>query len=773
MFSTRINLASVRFRGQTAPMRRTLALSTLALAATLTAPSSAATRFWTGRVQAPRLADLHASARSVLRTLDAAASHVDLEPAGSTATSDGDRFVSFAQRHLGLALIGGGVTVRFSANGEALLVTDSTSQKLPTSAVARISAREALRAASHVSGLAASRATPRLVFRFVDADDVRLVYEIRLAGRFPHMIAPRALVDAATGEVLELRDLAVRARANTYETNPLKSTLAMRELAMAPTSGKLENDFLDSYNCLDDKRVASVDFGFGAPTDVHVCSMLKTAAANASGDFEYTPVDTASDAARDSDTFSEVSMYYHAAKAYDFFRQLRGDAGAQVVASKPLRTVSNLRIPAGISSGNFGQIGNPDIALEPFQNAFFSPGGEGDIFSTLYGFSGGSMWFGQGPVHDYSYDGDVVYHEFTHGVVDATLQLDAWVRDTQGAIDAPGAMNEGLADYFAAVISGDPDVGEYASKDIDPSMNVIRTLANDDRCPENVGGEVHYDSTFWTGGLWSARMTLPEASRAVYDRAIYKTMLANPGRGSLSFEDLTNLILANLATDLPAGKAALETALASRGAFPACDRTRTFQGSAIRGPEALGGYFMAPGRNDLAAFRPVAPGVMTFKYDLPPYTKDVTVSFAVRSGGGGGGGFGSQGTPFTPVVYGRFDDTIAWEKSGANLVSTGATTATATKVGSNLTATFPAPEGATKMYVQIANSGQQSGMYGSVSFAATVGEAPPSPIAPPAEEKANGCSCAVAGGPSRSLGAVVWALALALGAVVRVRKRTP
>lgn len=752
-------------------MRRTLALSTLALAATLALPSSASSPLWVGRVQAPRLADVHASARAVLRQIDAKASRVTLVPAGVTETADGDRFVTFTQEHLGLPIVGAGATVRLNARGEALLVTERAALRLPTSALARISPREATNAATRLSGLAASTRAPKLVFRFVDEDDVRLVYELRLAGRFPHMIAPRALVDATTGEVLEVRDLAVRARANTYETNPLKSTLALRDLALAPTSSKLENDVIDSYNCIDDKRVASVDFGFGAPTSVHVCSMLKTAEANAAGDFTAAPVDVASDPARDSDDFSEVTMYYHTAKAYDYFRKLRGEAAAQVVASKPLRTVSNLRIPAGISSGNFGQIGDPNIPLEPFQNAFFSPGGEGDIFSTLYGFSGASMWFGQGPVHDYSYDGDVVYHEFTHGVVDATLQLDAWIRDAQGAIDAPGAMNEGLADYFAAVISGDPDVGEYASKDIDPSMKVIRTLANTDRCPENVGGEVHYDSTFWTGGLWSARMALPEASRAVYDRAIYKTMLANPGRGSLSFEELTNLILATLATDLPAGKAALETALAARGAFPACDRTRAFAGSAIRGPEALGGYFMAPGRNDLSAFRPVAPGVMTFKYDLPPYTKDVTVSFAVRSGGGGGG-FGSQGTPFTPVLYGRFDEKIAWEKNGANLVATGATSATTAKVGSNLTATFTAPEGAKALYVQIANSGQQSGMYGSVSFAATVGEAPPPPAAPPAEEKVEGCGCTVVGRSERSVGSFAAAIALALAAVLRGRKRS-
>ena len=49
------------------------------------------------------------------------------------------------------------------------------------------------------------------------------------------------------------------------------------------------------------------------------------------------------------------------------------------------------------------------------------------IFQTLYGFNAGAMWFGQGPTHDYSYDGDVVYHEFTHAVViDTRGDFDPW-----------------------------------------------------------------------------------------------------------------------------------------------------------------------------------------------------------------------------------------------------------------------------------------------------------------------------------------------------------
>jgi len=771
----RITLAFRRPRIQTDAMRRTSVLSALALAVAIGTPALAAApttpSLWTGRIAAPRTADVHEAARAVLRRIDATASRVSLAPAGVAQTSDGDSFVSFSQEHLGLPVVGAGVTVRLDAKGDALLVSDRTTRKLPATATPAVTAREARAACTKRTGLGATEAGTKLAFLAVDEGDVRLVYAVRLAPRFPHVIAPQAIVDAQTGEVLELRDLAVRAKANTYETNPLKSSVALRELAIAPTSNKLETDVLESFNCVDDKRVANVDLGFGVPTNVHVCSMTKNATANASGDFVYTPNDLATDPARNSDEFSEVTMYYHATKAYAFFRALRGEPNAQVVNDKPLRTVSNLMIPAGVQSGDFSKIGDPNVPLEPFQNAFFSPGGEGDLFSTLYGFSGGSMWFGQGPVHDYSYDGDVVYHEFTHGVVDATLKLGAWTRDAQGSSAGPGAMNEGLSDYFAAAISGDPDVGEYASKDIDASMNVIRTLANTDTCPGKVGGQVHHDSTFWSGGVWAARMAMPEADRTAFDRAVYKTMLANPNRGSLGFEEMTSLLLATLTTDLPAGKAALESAMRARGAFPACDRTVAFKGAAIDGPAGLGGSFMAPGRQDLVAFRPVAPGVMTFAYTLPAYTKDVTVSFSVR-GGGGGSPFGGGGTPFTPVVVARFDESIAWAKEGSNLVATGATQLTPTKSGNDYAVTFEAPEGAKTVYVQIANSGQSSGMYRALSFRSTQGDPPPAPEAPPVTVAANdGCGCAVAGAPEPARGFAAFGLVALAGLVTCARRR--
>ena len=144
------------------------------------------------------------------------------------------------------------------------------------------------------------------------------------------------------------------------------------------------------------------------------------------------------------DEFSEVSIYYHTAKAYKFFRDLQGDPNAQIVVDKPLKVVSNLQIPAGASSGNFAAAGDPEKPLEPFQNAFFSPagGGLGQLFQQLYGFDKGALWFGQGPTRDYAYDGDVVYHELGHAVVDNSLKLGAWHIDQRGAIRSRGGTRQ-------------------------------------------------------------------------------------------------------------------------------------------------------------------------------------------------------------------------------------------------------------------------------------------------------------------------------------------
>lgn len=699
-----------------------------------------------------------------------------LVSSGTDRFGDGDTIVRYAQTHHGLPVIGKGASVRFGANGQAKATVVDMEDVLPETNAPAVSAD---RAASFASSATAFRATAReshlVVWPTVDRG-ARLAYVV-----LPHVPAgipskPRVIVDAQTGEILQRRDMLTYAKANVYEFNPTKTpTPSVRDLALPP-GATLTNEFISSANCIDKKAVRDVDM-FGFALKVHVCDIEQVATANGSGDFDYDPADQPGSAEARTDAFSEVSIYYHAAKAYEFFRDLQGDPTAQVVTDKPLRLIANLQIPAGMMSGNLTKAANPDIPLETFQNAFFSPasGGLGEIFNQLYGFDSGALWFGQGPKRDYSYDGDVVYHEFGHAVVDHTIHLEAWHVDAFGAIDAPGAMNEGLADYFSSAITGDSEVGEYAATDLGGGGDAIRSLVNSDKCPTAVTGEVHYDSTLFSGGLWQARQSLPEGDRSKFDAAIYKALRSNPGEGDLGYDDLTKLFLATLSDDLPSGAKALEKAMTDHGVLPSCDRVLPFEKDAIQSPFARYG-FASPGKQSVNV-KGTAPGILQVRAALPPNTTEVTVTFSSREGGSPTDMLGGASKPFAPVVLGKLGSPIKWDpksKAGHD-----ATLKEEAKGDSDREVTFVIPEGSTddSIYIQIANTGDTDGAYDDIALSFTTkpgteaeGEPPPAEEPSSSPSSTSGCS-ATPGGTSMLSCVGVGLSTLLAAARRRSRKR--
>ncbi len=701
---------------------------------------------------------------------------------------DGDTIVRFEQTHRGLPVIGRGAAVRLSESGAPIITTIDLEEDLPSTL------------ASLTPSAAASIAA-RIATGAVTADDAHLVVWPRSGGgsvlayavlpRIPAGIptSPRIIVDAQTGKVIERRDLVRFAKASVYRFNPTSSkNVETLDLALAPTAEKLSNPFLLSLNCVDRKSVRDLNVS-GFKAKVHTCDVEQLATADASGDFIYAPSDVAGAMASRSDEFSEVSMYYHSAKAYEFFRNLQGSPDAQVVNDKPLRVVANFQIPAGISTGNILAAGDPNTPLETFSNAFFSPagGGLGAIFQQLYGFKDGGLWFGQGPQRDYAYDGDVVYHEFGHAVVDATLKLEAWHIDARGAIDAPGAMNEGLADYFSSAITGDPEVGEYAAKDISQNSGVLRTLANQDKCPTAVIGEVHFDSTLFSGALWDARSALPTGDRGKFDAAIYKAMRTNPGRGDLGFGDLGKLFLATLGTDLPAGATSLDAAFKARGILPSCERILELKDGSVKAAEPVIGGFAAPGLQSLPDAGDLVPGIIQVHAKVGAKDGTLVVSFkAPKASSAPANPLGGGGTPFTPVALVKYGKAITWTKSRGSAAHD-ADKAVDVAAGARGTATFEVPAGTTDVYVQIANKGDSDGAYDDLQLALSPAAGvvteptPAGPLAPPAAEPktTESCACATVGASADGSGlggrSVPWAgllAGLALAAsVVRRRNR--
>lgn len=725
--------------------------------------------------------DLEGQARAVAARMSSAHA-ASLVATSTDRFADGDAIVVFAQVHrVGGAIvpvIGRGVAVRLSSRAERVTTAVDLEDVLPSTVAPALAAPRAAAIASTRSAIGASAADAHLVVWPTRDGAARLAYAVLPDVPAGIPTRPRVIVDAETGAVLEARETLVFAnQAQVYRFNPTKTpNLETVDLPIAPVDTTLTNPFVRSTNCIDEKSVRPVSF-FGINTKVHVCDLVQTASANASGDWIYPPEDTPGTPEARKDPFSEVSMYYHATKAYEFFRGLAGDAAAQVTVDKPLPVVANLQIPAGIASFDMQAAADPNKPLDPFQNAFFSPagGGLGQIFQQLYGVKSGALWFGQGPTRDYSYDGDVVYHEFTHAVVDKTLRLGAWHVDARGAIDAPGAMNEALADYFSSAITGDPDVGEYASKDISQNLGVIRTLANDDKCPAKIAGEVHFDSTLFSGGLWQARSSLAEGDRTKFDAALYKAMRLSAGDGDLGYEDLTKLFMTVLGTDLPAGAKALETAMTSRGVLPACERILEAGGAPVAAPESGMGGFVAPGTQSVS-IGGIAPGIVQIHAKFAKPAAQATVTFTEKKQAGGGAALGGQATPFTPMVLAKFGKAITWTSNAKK--PNDADVQVAAKTGARWTATFDVPEGATDVYVQIANKGESDGIYDAIAVDLTPRSvdptAPPEdPAAPPTTEPSSdsGCGCSTPGRSTTGAGALSLAALAAAAAVAGMRRR--
>ena len=82
---------------------------------------------------------------------------------------------------------------------------------------------------------------------------------------------------------------------------------------------------------------------------------------------------------------------------------------------------------------------------------------------------------------DISKESDVIYHEYTHGVIDHIPDYDLPYQDESGA------LNEGLADYFAAVKNDDPLIGEG----IGALRDITDVVKFDDRCTAPDG---YYDN---------------------------------------------------------------------------------------------------------------------------------------------------------------------------------------------------------------------------------------------------------------------------------------
>jgi len=166
---------------------------------------------------------------------------------------------------------------------------------------------------------------------------------------------------------------------------------------------------------------------------------------------------------------------------------------------------------------------------------------------------------------DSSQDGDVVLHEYGHGV---SNRLVGGPTNTSclGGTQA-GAMGEGWSDYWAITFYNDGRVGEYV---VNNPTNGIRRAAytvpanpvHDSYADLGVGGfEVHRDGEVWAATLWDLRAQL---GAAITDRLVLEGMKFTPC--SPSFLNARDGILqADQSINAGANRCAIWTVFARHG----------------------------------------------------------------------------------------------------------------------------------------------------------------------------------------------------------------
>ena len=619
-------------------------------------------------------------------------------------------------------VIGHGIATVKSKSGRSY-TRSKLSSNLP-SMLGLMSAQDALRALNDSTrlGLPVQTASdlargltlskPKLVVAEVPMAGLRPLWRMRGPVRVEPTLSQKQYdVDAQTGEVVAVRELIQQVvSASVYPANPVSTpALTLLPLALQPSAPEaMASPELIAHNCVDNSTLRNV---FGQ--EFRVCELSQSAVLNVDGNYTPTPDDSSSSTTRMNDAFSQVSMYAHTARAYAYFRALRAEPNAQVTVATQLNVVANVRFDPRVSSlfnGGSGD-GSPSTAATPLRtldNAFFYPNDGNGFISQIMGVTGGGLFFGQGRTIDYAYDGDVVYHEFGHAVVDHSLQLGGAYVEPWGYSFQPGAMNEGLADYFSSAITGEPNLGEYAGGW--DSSGGIRNLANTFTCNENIAGEVHYDSQLFSGGLWSVRTALgSDAERATYDAAIYTAMRLHPGSESIGFHQFADMVRDVLQTELPAAEPIFLAEMTRRGILPGCAPTaQARSGVEVEAPEAFGSFsaYLAPGRQSSGLA--ITPGVTQFQTNVPA-SQAVGSTLEVSLGWYNPGGSGSNALK----VVAHIDGPLVWSRKSGRYDNNGASY---DLPGSRSGKVFiPLPEDAQNVYFQVVNVSDDSIYYGSVT----------------------------------------------------------
>ena len=370
-----------------------------------------------------------------------------------------------------------------------------------------------------------------------DAGSYKLAYRVRFRPKNP-LDGRFFFVDANTGRVLRTGNLIKYATNKTkvFETNPVRHPDPI-EVTLPWVADDVEGKLSAAANENGLRRIVAANCPDEGETFEYYeetyprCTVKQLANKEENGSFIYEDWTKGLDYKFDAeDIYPEIALYYHMNKIYDYLAGLGLEEYTELPnheGKNPIMGIANFQMMA--------YSGYNSVKLQPMDNAFFSAYDPyfAEMFYGDFEYNkSDALVFGQGTKADFAYDGDVIYHEFGHGVVDgiAEFAYEGWA-DKYGFTNEIMGMNEGMADVFSFIISEDPCLAEYVAKGTGATEKIdgfscLRKAANETRVNEDFNGESHNDGLPLVGAHWE----------------IYQKMLKN----GLTKDDFARLFLTAL-----------------------------------------------------------------------------------------------------------------------------------------------------------------------------------------------------------------------------------
>ena len=407
--------------------------------------------------------------------------------------------------------------------------------------------------------------------------EYKLAYRIRFRPENP-LDGRYYFVDANDGRVLRSGDLVKFAtnKAKVFEFNPIRTPDPIE--VTLPWLGNDANGKLSA--AADSKGLRKVvvancpDLGEtyrGYPR----CTVRQLANKDTNGSFIYEDWENGLDYKFDTDDiYPEVSLYYHTTKIYKYLSGL----GLSAYTELPNHRGTNPIV--GIANFQQYSYDGSSVTLQPYENAHFAKYDStyADYYKIIYGdfyTQSDHLVFGQSEKIDYAYDGDVVYHEFGHGVVSGIAEFDytGWP-DEYGFSNEIKGMDEGMADVFSFIISEDPCLAEYLAKKTSGSGSLdgfkcLRKAKNENRVNEDFIGEGHEDGLPLVGAHWEIYQKMLDSGFTKDDFAkIFLTALLSVPSNEIGFKEWGELMLdATAQSSASALKNDFKKILTDRGYF--------------------------------------------------------------------------------------------------------------------------------------------------------------------------------------------------------------